>query len=314
MKKHVILLLSLAAMLMIGTSLQAKDKVVVIPLSVSKSMNNIVTVAKSGGDFKDLQKAIDSITDAAWDNPYLIVIAPGQYDVEQTITMKDHVSITGSGKDVTTLAGNIASDSLDTAAIIQGASYVELSNITVANGGTQSSSPYTIGIFCDAGTMSVKNVDVTVGWGAVSNFFYAVFNQENSTLHLDDVDATVWGDHSRGVLNNGESTVYLNNVQITVEGEGSMAVRNQGASTAYLTNVKAIADTEGSQSTGLYNTDDSISYVNGSELSGVYSGVRIGSERTRIRNTIISGHVEDTAPSTAQCRVTYKPDFTFISC
>ena len=90
----------------------AADKVVVIPIMShqSKPLKNVVTVAKKNGDFTDPVAAMNSITDAAADNPYLIVIAPGVYTLTETLVMKRYVSITGSGEDVTILTGAISHD------------------------------------------------------------------------------------------------------------------------------------------------------------------------------------------------------------
>lgn len=53
------------------------------------------TVAKSGGEFTSIQDAIDSITDAAADNKYLIHVYPGTYT--ENIVMKNYVSLCGIG-------------------------------------------------------------------------------------------------------------------------------------------------------------------------------------------------------------------------
>lgn len=53
----------------------------------------IVTVAKSGGDFTTIQGAIDSITDAATNKRYCVLINPGDY--AETVTGKDYVELMG---------------------------------------------------------------------------------------------------------------------------------------------------------------------------------------------------------------------------
>jgi len=54
-----------------------------------------VTVAKSGGDFTSIQAAIDSITDAAVNKPYVIDIYPGIY--EENLVLKNYISMSGKG-------------------------------------------------------------------------------------------------------------------------------------------------------------------------------------------------------------------------
>ncbi len=216
MKKHVILLLGLVGMLMIGASLQAKEKVAVIPMSVSKSMSNIVTVAKSGGDFTDPQKALDSITDASENNPYLIVIGPGKYKIEQTLEMKPWVDITGSGREITTLWGEIGGDYEHTSAIIQGNKNTTLSNLGVINNGNQqSSSKYVVGINCDdtfEGAMYLKNVYVWVDEGPEGAIdISAVTLQDESFLHLDNVRVSAHGTGATALLLRGDCNVYVNN-------------------------------------------------------------------------------------------------------
>jgi hypothetical protein len=53
----------------------------------------VVTVAKSGGDFTTIQGAIDSITDATTNKRYCVLVYPGDY--AETITGKSYVELMG---------------------------------------------------------------------------------------------------------------------------------------------------------------------------------------------------------------------------
>ena len=59
-------------------------------------LQNVVTVAKSGGDFTSIKSAVDSITDSSSNNRYVIRVAPGNY-MEDTIDLqgKEFISIVG---------------------------------------------------------------------------------------------------------------------------------------------------------------------------------------------------------------------------
>jgi prefoldin subunit 5 len=62
---------------------------------VGLELNNIV-------EFTSLKSAIDSVTGATSSNPYLIKVGPGIY-VEDTLTMKEHVYVTGESNLTTTI-------------------------------------------------------------------------------------------------------------------------------------------------------------------------------------------------------------------
>ncbi|HHD63479.1 MAG TPA: hypothetical protein ENK96_03735, partial [Desulfobulbaceae bacterium] len=114
----------------------AADKVVVIPLfGHGKPLKNIVTVAKADGKFTDPVAAVNSITDASENNPYLIVIGPGVYTLNQTLVMKPWVDICGSGENVTKLTGAISSGTVENSAVVRGWSDATLSDLTVINSG-----------------------------------------------------------------------------------------------------------------------------------------------------------------------------------
>lgn len=96
---HTITVLSFIALVSCSVA-SAQNKVVVVPIfgDGTQTISNVVTVAKEGGDFNSPTAAMASIQDASESNPYLIAIAPGVYDVTQTLNQKDYVSIVGSGE------------------------------------------------------------------------------------------------------------------------------------------------------------------------------------------------------------------------
>ena len=57
--------------------------------------NNTVIVNQRGGDYQTIQAAIDSITTAGENNPFVVQVYPGVYN--EQITMKDYVSLRGMG-------------------------------------------------------------------------------------------------------------------------------------------------------------------------------------------------------------------------
>ncbi len=92
----------------------------------------VVVVAKSGARFSAIQAALDSITDAAADNRYLVFVAPGIY--AERVTMKSWVDVEGSGPGATviTAGGGSIGDDVWT---VRGADDAALRSLTVANTG-----------------------------------------------------------------------------------------------------------------------------------------------------------------------------------
>lgn len=66
--------------------------------------DNVVVVAKSGGDFDTITSALASITDATATNRYLVWVAPGTYN--EQVLMNDYVDIEGAGEDQTVIDGS----------------------------------------------------------------------------------------------------------------------------------------------------------------------------------------------------------------
>jgi hypothetical protein len=147
---------------------------------------NVVVVAQSGGDYTSVQAAIDSITDAAADNPYLVWVAPGLY--EEQVTMKPYVHLQGAGQEATVISSTASSSAWPpTQATLVLASDTSLRDLTVGNSGTADS---TVALLATAGMTRTLVADVTARalGGADSN--YAIFLSGSGTgITLQQVTA-----------------------------------------------------------------------------------------------------------------------------
>ena len=119
---------------------------------------NIVTVAKSGGDYTTIQAAIDSITDASTSNRYLVYVAPGIYS--ERVTMTAYVDLAGAGRDLTKITSGGGSSLDASSAVLIGSQASTLRDLSVHNTG---GAAHSIGIFNDSLTtypLYIKNVYV----------------------------------------------------------------------------------------------------------------------------------------------------------
>ncbi|MBN2894323.1 MAG: hypothetical protein JXK05_00325 [Campylobacterales bacterium] len=139
----------------------------VIP--VAKKTDNLVSVAKSGGQFDDIQKAIDSINDASAEKPYTVYIGPGVYNVTAPITMKANVSLIGSGRDTTMLQGSFGDSEMGpSTALIVGEANASIEHLSIEN---NNSSTHAFGVYCRGvathlNDLSIAVAQAAVNWGA----------------------------------------------------------------------------------------------------------------------------------------------------
>jgi hypothetical protein len=102
------------------------------PFNLVPRYANVIVVAKAGGDFTSIQKALDSISDNSPNNHYLVWVAPGVYS--ETVTLKQYVDIEGAGELVTKITYPGSQD--PGMATVRGwVNDVELRNLTVENTG-----------------------------------------------------------------------------------------------------------------------------------------------------------------------------------
>jgi len=72
-----------------------------------KKYANVIVVAQSGGDYTDLIAAASfANTAASVNNPYLIKVMPGIYNVSQSVNLNPYVSLDGAGTTATIIRGS----------------------------------------------------------------------------------------------------------------------------------------------------------------------------------------------------------------
>lgn len=224
------------------------------------AFGNVVVVAKSGGDFTSVQAALDSITDAGADNPYLVTVAPGVY--EEQVTLKPHVTVEGAGEDVTIVrwtGGSQAPWEGDGSATVRGADHAALRHLTVESDGTGQA--FAVGVLSiDADTM-LRHVTARA-WDASDN--RGVANYAGSAVLVQNVTALgSGGDHSHGVVNDGSPLVIMRDVRAEASG-GSInyGVINWHTGSPEMFDVAARATGAANSNYGIYN-NGSFPNVNG---------------------------------------------------
>ena len=225
--------------------------------------HNVIVVAKSGGDYSSVQKALSSIGDNSPTNRYLVWVAPGIYT--ETVTMKQYVDIEGAGE----MSTRIVNTSGTGGAILLGASNAELRYLTVESkganltaailnanaspsllhvtvicsplagngtgtGNTDGTSPdiaQFFGIRNTGGSAPVMvdvTVSATVGLSALG---YAMYN-DGSSPTMKDVTISIAGGNiiNYGVYNNNSSVTMKDVTISTLGGTGNYGVYNNNSS------------------------------------------------------------------------------------
>ena len=131
----------------------------------------VVTVAKSGGDFTLVSAAVASITDASVNKPYVIEVAPGNYVEPIGVDLKDYVDIRGAGRDITIITCSCggATDPVSRGLNSPYAVFrsrvllqrVTVSDMTIKNTGSSTYADGVQAVLNLGGTLTLRNVDVS---------------------------------------------------------------------------------------------------------------------------------------------------------
>jgi hypothetical protein len=214
---------------------------------------NVVVVAKSGGDYASVHKAIDSITDAAEDNVYLVWVAPGVY--EEQVTMKPYVHLQGAGQEATVITSTVSSSWPISQATLVLTRATSLRDLTVGNGGAGA---LNVALLATAGTTRTLVADVTaraLGGGMLNYAVYLTGGGTGVTLQHVTGLAENGSDSNYGLLNGAGAEAALHGGSFTARG-GSWAggINNNGSGTTLdAQGVTALGEEGSSTNCGLLN-------------------------------------------------------------
>jgi hypothetical protein len=215
-----------------------------------------------------VQAAIENISDAGADNPYLVWVAPGMYT--EMVTMKPYVHLQGAGQEATIITSTAGSSAWPPdQATLTLASDTSLRDLTVGNGGTGDRN---VALIATAGMTRTLVADVTarvLGGGARN---YGVFLIGSGTgVRLQQVTALAEnGSYNFGLVNYSGAVAVLHGGSFTARGgTDAYGIHNDGSGTMLeAESVTALAENGSSASSGLLNYASAEATLRGGSFTG----------------------------------------------
>lgn len=282
----------LAMIFIVGFSSLSFADFFVIP--VNKKIKNIVTVAKSGGQFTDIQAAIDSISDASENNPYVVFVAPGVYSLQQQLVMKSYVDIVGSGENVTKITGDVGDVSVGpNAALVVGKDGSVLRDLSVENTGFGA---VKIGIIAyeivpteDHPRFKVVNVSTFTQGGTNARGIVAIrsyIDYENIIVKVDQGGAGT----AVGILNEVVSGTIKNAVVQVKNSTDVIGIDNKTANPEIFNSYISVSDADSIRGINSNTSAHPVLYYSIIKKplgEGVYTSTEIGSTLTHHTTTTV---------------------------
>lgn len=265
MKKQILTSLLLLLLVLVWNT--ARAEFYVIP--AGKRAKRTVLVSPKETQFASgmaLLNALNGITDASSAKPYLIIIEPGIYDIQdQSLVMKSYVDIQGSGEGVTTITGTINFFTTNLG-VVNGADNSELRFLTIRN---QRTSGNAVAV-CNrniGSTMKMLHVTALVNNGS-SGERMAVYNANSATTmtHVTALAKSIA--HNTAIYNVYGAPVIRDSKIEASGGISCCGVYNYNSTVSiYNTNIRATGGTVNDY--GIYNTGSYFTIkVHGSQIYG----------------------------------------------
>ena len=220
----------------------------------NSAYENVVVVAKSGGDFTTVQAAIDSIVDASATNPFLVWVAPGVYT--ETVTMQPHIHLQGAGQEATIIRSTVTNPSSPpVVGTLNLTTATSLRDLTISNSGSGNVNVAILGTGSISETQMTDVNAASNGVGGIFNFgIYLYDNAVNVTLD------TVHSIGENATNNNYGLMLY----------QGAAAIVHGGS-------YSADSHSSGLNSIGIYSSGNLEAYgviANGEDGTSLNNGIR----------------------------------------
>lgn len=212
----------------------------------------IVWVATSGGDFTSVAAAMNSITDASATKPYVVRVAPGIYDEPGGVTVKDQVSLVGSGPGATTIrcaCGGATSTSAGAATVrIEGAITAEVSDLRVVNTGGGVYAAGVLVLNTASSTVRLRRLAVVASGGGT---YSLGITSSGASPVIERVEVSATGTGVWGISADGTGTPVVDGATVTVSGSAdTRAVVLAGLGASVVRN--AVVSATGASPAGLF--------------------------------------------------------------
>ena len=230
---------------------------------------NVIIVAKSGGDYTSVQTAIDTIAGATADNPYLVRVAPGEYS--ETVTMKPYVHLQGAGQEATVITSTTSNSAWPpTQATLVLSSDASLRDLTVGNG---SVGDYNAALLATVGVTRTLVADVTVraqGGGARNYGIFLTGIGTDVTLQQVTAMAENGSNTNLGLLIFDGAAAMLRGGSFTGRGgTDAFGIFNLNSDTTLeAESVTALAENGSARNFGLYNYGGAEATLRGGSFTG----------------------------------------------
>jgi len=197
------------------------------------SFQNVVTVGNGDENYPTIQAALDSISDAADGNPYLMALSAGTHSIGSSdLAMKPWVSLAGQGRGVTVISGT------------SGAGVIAANNTTIRDLTIESSDGTATIALENTSTGVVVHDAVLIGSNG-SGMNRGLYNHTSGEITLIDVDVEATGGTNTRAVDNNAATATVQGGRITAGNASSINVGVFQQSSGTITVIGSTVDAAG---------------------------------------------------------------------